>query len=47
MVDSGVDHVQDSERLATDAGAADPTVGLAAVAALRRLLEQLAAEARP
>jgi hypothetical protein len=35
--------VADSARLASDAAAADPEVGLAAVAALRRLLEQLEA----
>ena len=33
----------DPARLATDAAASDPEVGLAAVAALRRLLEQLEA----
>jgi hypothetical protein len=38
-----VDQVDDPRRLAADAGARDPTVGLAAVAALRRLLEQLEA----
>jgi hypothetical protein len=35
--------VTDPSRLASDAAAADPDVGLAAVAALRRLLEQLEA----
>jgi hypothetical protein len=34
---------QDAARLAGDASAVDPQVGLAAVAALRRLLEQLEA----
>jgi hypothetical protein len=38
-----VDRVEDATRLAGDAGATDPAVGLAAVAALRRLLEQLEA----
>jgi hypothetical protein len=38
-----VDRVADPSRLASDAAAADPELGLAAVAALRRLLEQLEA----
>jgi hypothetical protein len=38
-----VDRVADARRLAADAAAPDPAVGLAAVAALRRLLEQLEA----
>jgi hypothetical protein len=38
-----VDRMEDAERLAADAAAPDPAVGLAAVAALRRLLEQLEA----
>ena len=38
-----VDQVEDATRLAGDATAADPEVGLAAVAALRRLLDQLEA----
>lgn len=33
----------EASRLATDAGAPDPALGLSAVAALRRLLEQLEA----
>jgi hypothetical protein len=35
--------MEDATRLAGDTGATDPAVGLAAVAALRRLLEQLEA----
>jgi hypothetical protein len=35
--------MEDSQRLAAEAGAADPAVGLSAVAALRRLVEQLEA----
>jgi hypothetical protein len=38
-----VDQVEDPRSLAGDAGGTDPVVGLAAVVALRRLLEQLEA----
>jgi hypothetical protein len=40
---TNVDRVDDATDLAGDATAADPHVGLPAVAALRRLLEQLEA----
>src|SRR5262249_17015850 len=38
-----VDWMEDPRRWAAEAGAADPAVGLSAVAALRRLVEQLEA----